>query len=501
MELDRRSLMAAAALLPAAAVAQSSVSPDAKPAPQPAPAGSPVTDAFVGFAAKLRYEDVPAEAVHACKRLLLDTLGCTLAGWQSNKGRLAAGLMQELGGEPKALVIGTKRRIAPTNAAFANAELTNGLDYDAIPHLPPVVIPPLLAAAEASAKSGRDLIRGVIIAYEIGARLSGASSQMAAAILETNTTPEVFDINNEAIMASAAGIAAINGLDAQGIAFAIGLGGYYCPPQVAHDWETGTPKSDVKYTPVGWVAQGAVTAAMLAGTGFTSNPIVLDGPAGFPRFYGWPKWRAERAVAGLGSEWRVLNPDFKPYAACRYIHSRIDALREAMAKGNVKPGTVDRIYSLGAPFVANPDQRQIHTQQDAQFSIPYMLALVALGIPLDARCQRAELLNDPKVHAMMAKIEWGTHPRTAETKRADPRSFIANAEVTSGGSKSFAEVWAASGTSALPDRRINDADLERKFLANAGTRLPATQARKLADMIWQLEKVASTRQLTALLEA
>jgi len=364
-----------------------------------------------------------------------------------------------------------------------------------------VVVPPLLAAAEAGAKSGRDLIRGLLIAYEIGARLSSASSQMAAAILETNTTPEVFDINNEAIMGSAAGIAAINGLDAQGIAFAIGLGGYYCPPQVAHDWETGTPKSDVKYTPVGWVAQGAVTAALLAGTGFTSNPIVLDGPAGFPKYYGWPKWRAERAVAGLGTEWRILNPDFKPYAACRYIHSRIDALREAMAKGKVKPGSVDRIYSLGAPFVANPDQRQIHTQQDAQFSIPYMLALVALGIPLDARCQRPQLLSDPKVHAMMARIEWATHPRTAETKRADPRSFIASAEVTSGGRKSFAEVWAASGTGALPDRRISDADLEKKFLDNAGTHIPAAQARALADMIWKLDEVADTRQLTALLEA
>ncbi|MGG2309988.1 hypothetical protein, partial [Salmonella enterica] len=77
------------------------------------------------------------------------------------------------------------------------------------------------------------------------------------------------------------------------IACAMGLAGYYCPPQSSHDWETGSPKSNVKYTPVGWVAQGAVTAALLAGTGFTANPIVLDGPAGFPKFYGWPKWRAE----------------------------------------------------------------------------------------------------------------------------------------------------------------------------------------------------------------
>src|SRR6478736_2062823 len=156
MEVDRRSLMAAAALLPtAAAVAQSSAAP-------PPAAGSPVTDAFVGFAAKLRYDDAPADVVHACKRLVLDTLGCALAGWETDKGRLAAGLMRELGGEPKALVIGTKPRISATNAAFANAELTNGLDYDAIPHLPPVVVPPLLAAAEAGGKSGRDLIRGLL---------------------------------------------------------------------------------------------------------------------------------------------------------------------------------------------------------------------------------------------------------------------------------------------------------------------------------------------------
>jgi len=499
MELDRRSLMAAAALLPAAAASAQAPSGEAKPASPPA--GSPVTDALVGFAATLRYEAIPDDVVHACKRLLLDTLGCTLAGWQTEKGRLAAGLMQQLGGEPKALVIGTKARIAPTNAAFANAELTNGLDYDAIPHLPPVTVAPLLAAADAGGKSGRALIRGLVTAYEIGARLSSASSQMAAAILETNTTPEVFDINNEAIMASAAGIAAMNGLDAQGIAFAIGLGGYYCPPQVSHDWETGAPKSDVKYTPVGWVAQGAVTAAMLAGTGFTANPIVLDGPAGFPRFYGWPKFRAELATKGLGTEWRVLNPDFKPYACCRYIHSRIDALRAAMAKGGIKPGTVERIYSQGAPFVANPDQRKIQTQPDAQFSIPYMLALVALGIPIDARCQRPELLHDPKVHDMMARIEWGTHPRTTETKRADPRSFIASAEVTAGGVKTFAEVMAASGTGALPALRLDDAALERKFLANATTRISDAQARRLADRIWHIDDMGDVRALTALLEA
>lgn len=496
MELDRRTLILAAGALPAAGMEQ-------LPQDTPAPAitGPLVSERLVRFASELRYEDLPPAVVHAAKRLLLDTLGCTFAGWQNDKGRLAANLMIELGGEPKALVIGTKRRISPTNAAFANAELTNALDFDAIPHLPPVTIPPLLAAAEAGRHSGKALILALVIAYEIGARLSGASSQMAAALLETNTTPEVFGINDEAIMASAVAIAAMNRLGPQATAYALGLGGYYCPPQSSHDWETGTPKSNVKYSPVGWVAQGAVTAAMLAGTGFTANPIVLDGPAGFARFYGWPRWKAERAVAGLGSEWRILDPDFKPYAACRYIHSRLDCVIALVDRHKIRPEAIERIHSLGPPFVANPDQRDIRTAEDAQFSIPYMLAVAALGMPVDARCQRKELLHDPAIHRMMAKIDWGTHPRTTETKRADPHSFIASAEIVAGGQRLFEEVAAARGTGAIPALRLSDATLDAKFLGNAGLRLSTPAARRLADQIWRIDEAADIGRLTALMEA
>ena len=499
MAVDRRTMILAAGMLPAIAIGRTAPAAAADPAPPPT---TGVTDALVRFAAGLRYEDLPADVVHAANRLLLDTVGCAFAGWESRKGRLAAGLMQQLGGEPRALVIGTRRRLSPTNAAFANAELVNALDFDAIPHLPPVVVPPILAVADAEHKSGRDLIRAVVIAYEIGARLSAASSQMAASLLETNLTPEIFGINDEAIMASAAGIAAMKGMGAARIADAIGLGGYYCPPQSSHDWETGSPKSNVKYTPVGWVAQGAVTAGLLAATGFTANPIVLDGEAGFPRFYGWPKWRAERASAGLGSEWRILNPDFKPYAACRYIHSRIDCVVNAVAKTPVDPAAIRRIVSLGPPFTANPDQRNVRTQEDAQFSIPYMLAIAAHGIPLDAHCQRPELLNDPAIRRTMAKIEWGTHPRTQETKRANRASFIASVEIVmEDGTRHSEEVLVPRGAGTDPDTRLSDRALHDKFMGNAAIRLPKDGAARLADRLWHVESVADVAQLTALMEA
>lgn len=501
MKIDRRSLIAAASTLPLVTSMRASAEAPHAAGESAAAQGPLVSEALVRFASELRYEDLPADVVHAAKRLLVDSVGCALAGWQTRKGTRAAGLMINMGGEPHSLVIGTRRRISPTGASFANAELMNALDFDAIPHLPPVTIPPILAAAEAGQKSGKDLIRALVIAYEIGARLSSASSQMAASLLESNTTPEIFGINDEAIMASALAIAAMEGLSAEGMSYALGLAGYYCPPQSSHDWETGSPKSNVKYTPVGWVAQGAVTAALLAGTGFSANPIVLDGPAGFPRFYGWPKWRGDRAVASLGQEWRIKDPDFKPYAACRYIHSRLDCVVALVSKHGLRPEQIERIYSLGPPFVANPDQRDIRTQEDAQFSVPYMLAVAAHGIPIDARCQRPELLADPSIYRMMAKIDWATHPRTTETKRADPHSFIASAEITAGGQKYFKEVMAAGGTGTIAELRLSDDALQDKFIANSRTRIPAAQADRLARALWQVEGQPNVRTLTSMMEA
>lgn len=508
--IDRRQMLAASAVLPIGAIAAAQTPPfDAKPSAPRHPAaveGRATTDengtttqSHVRFAATLRYEDLPAPVIDAAKRCMVDALGCGLAGWESNKGRLAASAMERLGGAGEAQLWGRRSRISTTNAAFANAELMNGLDFDAIPHIPPVIVPALLAVAEARKISGKDFILALVIAYELASRLSSASSPMGAAILETGTTPEVFGINQEAMMAAAAALSRMLGLSEGATASAIGLAGYYCPPQASHDWETGSPKSNVKYTPVGWVNQGAVTAALLAENGFTGNPRVLDGPAGFARFYGWSKWDVPAATRGLGEQWRIVNADFKPYACCRYVHSRLDALIGVMERDRIDPASIQRIRSWGPPFVANPDQMNVRTQEDAQFSVPYMLALAALRRPIDARCQSAAQLVDPAVRAMMAKVEWSTHPRTTETKRADGRSFIASVEVTANGRTHAHEVMFAKGNGSVPEERLTDAALDAKFLDNARVSLAPSGAARALDALRSLDRAPDMAQVGRLL--
>ena len=96
-----------------------------------------VTEQLIRFARSLRYEDLPAPVVLAAKRYILDALGCAVAGHHTDKGKIAAAMSSALGGAPEARILGTNQRVAVTNAAFANGELTNGLDYDGIPHIQP----------------------------------------------------------------------------------------------------------------------------------------------------------------------------------------------------------------------------------------------------------------------------------------------------------------------------------------------------------------------------
>ena len=106
------------------------------------------------FIVETRFEDLPEDVVHEAKRSFLDAIGCAIAGIATEKGKISVALARRLGGPPESSIIGIGDKVSCCNAAFANGELINALDYDALPHVQPFVIPPALAAAESVGASG-----------------------------------------------------------------------------------------------------------------------------------------------------------------------------------------------------------------------------------------------------------------------------------------------------------------------------------------------------------
>ena len=134
-----------------------------------------ITHTMARFALGLKYEDIPAGAVHEAKRFLLDSAGCALAAVPLEDMQAAHRYVAGLGGTEEATVIGSGHRTNVVNAALMNALLVRALDYNDIyweqdPSHPSDIIPAALAAGEVAHRDGREILVGILIAYELEMR-------------------------------------------------------------------------------------------------------------------------------------------------------------------------------------------------------------------------------------------------------------------------------------------------------------------------------------------
>lgn len=454
-----------------------------------------LSDPLLEFSADTRFEDLPPEVVHEARRYVLDALGCALGGHAVDKGRIAALHAKRLGGPPEAMVVGQRTPVGMSAAAFANAELVNALDQDSLPHVVPITLPPVLAAAQATHASGAELIAALVVAHEIGIRLNRASSAMIKSLTETGSTPEAFGINNESIIGAALGACRLLGHTRPQRSHALGLAAYFCTLPVARDWEEAMPKSMAKYTPVGLLAQNALQAALLAREGFTGNPRVLDAPHGFPCFNATGRWEPELVTRELGRQWLFLDQQYKPWPCCRFFHSQLDLMQRLIQEHELRPEEIEAVHTHGPRFVANPTPHDTRTQIDVQFSLPFCMALVAHGVPPDARWQSHHTLARMELHTFARQVSMHADPRSLEVRRTEPRSWWARVEIILlDGRRLQAETLFAGGTNGTP-AAMDDAALQAKFRRHAEHSLPAARIDSVVQAVWGLDRLADAGRL------
>ncbi|MGY8992268.1 MAG: MmgE/PrpD family protein [Rhodospirillales bacterium] len=131
---------------------------------------------FVEFAASLKFSDLSPAAIHAAKARFVDSFGVALAAQQAPTVKAARKLAASVRSGPRARILGSLETVTPDMAAFVNGAMVRYLDMNdaytrASTSHPSDNIPALLAVAEATGASGRDLILATIICYEIHCRV------------------------------------------------------------------------------------------------------------------------------------------------------------------------------------------------------------------------------------------------------------------------------------------------------------------------------------------
>ena len=358
-----------------------------------------LADALVALATG----ELPAAVLARANVLLKDHVGVTVGGAPAESSVAVRRALGELGATGRATVLGATDRFPPPHAALANGAAAHALEMDDTHlggsiHLGASVFSAALAAAEIAPTSGMTLVRAALAGYEVAARLAVAADPAAQYRRGFHPTGTCGAFG----AAAAAGV--VLGLDAAEITAALGVAG----SQAAGSMEFLADGAWTKRLHPGWAASAGLHAAALARAGFRAPATVVDGRFGFLHAYG----TGERRGGLEGSDtYELMQTGVKPHACCRYSQGPIDAVLALRAAHAIDPMRVARLevglVEAGFAIVCEPldAKRRPRSVVDAQFSLPFSVAVALVRGTAWPEDFTAPAFDDPLVRRVMDRVE------------------------------------------------------------------------------------------------
>lgn len=436
---------------------------------------------------RMKYEDLPAEAVRWAKISFIDTIGCALAGIAEEAPRIAQKVLTTGKGTGPSLIWGTARRATALDAASINGTATHALDYDdcnnSIAGHPSVaLLPASLALAEELGASGRDVILAYVAGFETQGRIGRA---VHVHHYEKGWHPTA----TLGVFGAAAASARLLGLDAERTAAALAIA---CSLASGIKANFGTMTKPLH---AGECTRNGLYAALLAKEGFTASPEAFEHKHGFFEvFNGAGNYQAEKAFESWANPLEILDPGvgLKQYPCCGSTHSAIDAMLLLRERHQLTPEKVAKIESITHQrALAHTDRPDPRSTLDAKFSVQYCVARALMHGEVTFEHFEGETYRDAAVRNLLQRIEARPH---AHQPNGMYEHFQGEVVVTTtSGERLSARVdqpLRGPTNLAPPDR------LEQKFKDCAAKALADGSIARIYDMLQKFETLGDVRRLT-----
>ena len=423
---------------------------------------------FGKFIAAQYETDFSAHAIHSARRALLDWHGALLAGSDTLVAqKLREGYEEELG-VGSCTVAGTEQKSFSRAAAFLNGTISHIAEFDDIfrdgayhPACP--TISAAFALAEAQDDSLLDLLKAIIVGYEVSTRISKVIQPSHYQYFHTTGTVGVFG--------AAAACAYLLRLDASKSCDALATAGTFASGlQQAF-------RSDSMTKPMhpGHAAEVGLNAALLANVGMTGTPDLLEGDAGFgAALCENPRW--DLLFESLGHSWNIEQMTFKNHGCCGHNFPSIDAVVHLL---NTYPIDIEKISQIrvGAYQATVDVCHYVHPKSpfEAKFSLTYTVsARIILGRVREKAFLPAALDN-PQIRAMEKKIKVEVDSECA-SKFPVQRSAKVEIEMNDGNIYTHHQLTRHGD----PDEPLTDQELLDKFQELAEPRVGADRVKQLS---------------------
>ena len=393
-------------------------------------------------------------AAHKARLLLLDSLGCALAGLRHPR---VAGFAKAMETAFSGEIALAGARLAPAAAAAvlstatcwdeANEGLARAHGRPALP------VAPLALVARAQGSSALDALAAFALGYEVAARAGEA----------WRIRPGMHVDGSWHSLGAAACAARLTRLDGEGIARAVRLVScqipfaMYAPIAAGMDGRNSYP------------AHAALLGSMAAAAAASG----MDAPEG-----GFME--ARRVALGLEvppgrittppGTWLLEEAYLKPFAGVRHAHYAAAAAIALRDRVSAKPQRV--ILSTYAEALRYAGNRAPRAAISAQFSLTWAVAAALVQGDLGPAAYTDDALADPRLRDLEARIELAEDTAlTASGKRGATLTVDGESHTT-------------TGITGDPDRPMSEAEAIAKFTRFAGPTLgEAGVARAIAALL------------------
>lgn len=447
---------------------------------------APLTRTLGRFVADLTFDKLPEPALEAIRTGFTDCVAVMLAGIDEPVARIVREQLGTRGpsGE-SSLYLGGEFATAP-EAALANSVAGHALDYDDVAlagHPSVVLVPAVLAEAEAVGASGKQAATAYAAGYEVWARLIERDKD-AYHRKGWHPTAVLGPI------AAAAACASLRRLDASQATQALGMAASMAAGVVAN---FGTMTKPLQ---AGRAAASGVTAARYAEAGLSAAEDTLEHPVGLLNALS-PHGRVdlESPLEGLGTEWRLAlhGVNVKKYPTCYGTHRSIDGMLDLIAANDLKPEEIDAVeVTVGKAQQAMLRNHRPSTGLEAKFSMQFAIAS-ALTVREAGLAQLTDgFVRRGDVQALLPRVTLATNDTMSEDDPAFAAFDQIRVRLTDGREIVSPELKYARGHWA---HRLRGGELWTKFRDCTAAILSADGSAQLFARLQAIETVASIRDL------
>ena len=371
---------------------------------------SPLMHTLSSYVAKALGRPLPAKVRDRAKIHLVDTFAAMVSGSRLLPGRQAIHYVKSLGGKEEAGVIGTRIVTTPANAALANgmfghADETDDTHPPSLTHPGTSVVPAALAIGESRGLSGEQVLRAIVLGYDICSRL----------LLSVKPMPFLRSGHHAGAFGQLFGAAAAAGALLEFDPLKVRYLFSYTAEQASGLYTMFRDPQHIEkaYAMGGMPAHNGTQAALMVEHGFTGVEDVFSGERDF--FFTFAKDNDREAlIRGLGKDYEMMRASIKRWPVGGPIQGPLHVLRDLMDEHRFTARDVEHLVAR----MPDKELEIVNNRPMPDISVQHLLAVMLIdgGVTFESAHDFGRM-KDRKVLELRKRIEAVGDPALTDVQR------------------------------------------------------------------------------------